>query len=803
MQNKRIHIALFVSLFLFSNLLLGQLSFSPDFTFSNETNELLSNPNFKSRLVVAVADLNNDQLDDIIRLSGGNFLEIQLQDNGRPFAPFYRFAPSDEEQFNICLADVDRNGWNDILLGDKLDGMKLLQFDQAGQTPIFSDLDDAIFYVQGANFADINGDGWIDAFVCNDLGPSRIWMNDGTGQLRPDPSVINLNLFSPEEMNAGNYSSIWTDFDNDNDLDLYISKCFSSATSMDDTRRVNQLFVNNGQNEFEEKAAEYGLADGLQSWTSDFQDIDNDGDLDCIVVNHYSECKLYENDGTGHYTDITASSDLDATRNYLQVAMRDFDNDGLVDVLLAGANGYEFYYNQGNNKFKKVNDLFKDFVMGTFAIGDLNHDGFPDVYSGSADSINSDVLWINEREDKNHFLCISLKGVESNINAIGTRLELYGSWGVQIREVRSGESYGIMNSLTQIFGIGTEEKIDSLVVRWPSGQVDYYDDLAIDQHVHVVEGECLYANRNIKAMGPLTFCKGEQVILEAPKGSQFKWSNGQESSDITVSSSGIYSVTVTNKYGCTTTSNEIEVIVDPDETPIIKVDGDTIFCRGSTFATLTVIGADIFEWSTGQTGAFILARNTGEYTVTSMGLCREFTSDPVHIYALNHPLEPVAISDTIATAGWVTLTASGLNQYWYDDNGTLLGTGSELTIWISETSTFWVEDVEEQAGIRCPSPRTEVIALVDPVLNTVLPIEEAGISIFPNPFSNELFIDLRLSDEQIQLIEVIDLQGQVLTRYTEPHGLFIANLQEMPNGLYTFRLFGETGVYLARQLKVK
>ena len=101
MQNKRISIALFASLFLLSNILTGQVSFSPDFTFSNETGQLLNNPNFKSRLVVAVADLNNDQLDDIIRLSGGNFLEIQLQDNGRPFSPFYRFAPSDEEQFNI------------------------------------------------------------------------------------------------------------------------------------------------------------------------------------------------------------------------------------------------------------------------------------------------------------------------------------------------------------------------------------------------------------------------------------------------------------------------------------------------------------------------------------------------------------------------------------------------------------------------------------------------------------------------------------------------------------------------------
>ena len=55
---------------------------------------------------------------------------------------------------------------------------------------------------------------------------------------------------------------------------------------------------------------------------------------------------------------------------------------------------------------------------------------------------------------------------------MGARLELYGPWGLQIREVRSGESYGMMNSFTQHFGLGTATQIDSLVIRWPSGQVE-------------------------------------------------------------------------------------------------------------------------------------------------------------------------------------------------------------------------------------------------------------------------------------------------------------------------------------------
>ncbi len=60
---------------------------------------------------------------------------------------------------------------------------------------------------------------------------------------------------------------------------------------------------------------------------------------------------------------------------------------------------------------------------------------------------------------------VRLVGVESNINGVGARLELHGSWGMQMREVRSGESYGISCSHNSYFGIGTASAIEKLVVR--------------------------------------------------------------------------------------------------------------------------------------------------------------------------------------------------------------------------------------------------------------------------------------------------------------------------------------------------
>ena len=65
-----------------------------------------------------------------------------------------------------------------------------------------------------------------------------------------------------------------------------------------------------------------------------------------------------------------------------------------------------------------------------------------------------------------------LVGTSSNVNGVGARLELHGSWGMQIREVRAGESYGITCSLNKYFGLGSADSIDKLVVKWPSGTVD-------------------------------------------------------------------------------------------------------------------------------------------------------------------------------------------------------------------------------------------------------------------------------------------------------------------------------------------
>ena len=95
---------------------------------------------------------------------------------------------------------------------------------------------------------------------------------------------------------------------------------------------------------FTEEAAERGLVFYEQSWTVDFADIDNDGDFDCLVTNHSTSLYMIENDGEGHFTNITDAAGLGVDGFFLQAKMEDFDNDGYVDLVYSG--GTHRYYQE-------------------------------------------------------------------------------------------------------------------------------------------------------------------------------------------------------------------------------------------------------------------------------------------------------------------------------------------------------------------------------------------------------------------------------------------------------------------------
>lgn len=441
-------------------------------------------------VAMAVVDMDADGRDDIVHFDEAKELMIDYQSSEEgSFSRRVLGTYGDSAAWSLAVADVDHNGRVDLLFGGYRAGMWLLRDDGAGDYESF-ELPESLIFVQGSNFADINGDGWLDAFVCNDLGENLSYRNNRSGNFVLDPSLIDTTTAVPSD-NSGNYGSVWADYDGDGDLDLYISKCRSSAPSPSDPRRINLLLRNDGPEGYREVGAFAGLADGAQSWATDFADIDNDGDLDAFVGNHGGLSQLYLNQGGGRFTEETASRGISVGFNVIQCLFRDLNNDGWLDLFITGALS-RLYLNQGGGVFAEVSNVFPGGHIESCAIGDLNHDGFLDIFAGYAELYNipsakPDRLWINEGNG-NGFLAVTLEGSASNRSAIGARLELEGSWGIQVREVRAGESYGITNSLTKVFGLGNDAQPERLVIRWPSGTVDELYRPTPNQFLRLREG---------------------------------------------------------------------------------------------------------------------------------------------------------------------------------------------------------------------------------------------------------------------------------------------------------------------------
>lgn len=255
-------------------LAIWQFSYAQSFT---DRTDWLNNTDFHSGVAMAVVDMDGDSLDDIVHLNNARNLFIEYQRPGNTFET-YEFGPvSNDGQWSIAVADIDHDGRCDVMAGGAYDGMRVIKFDESEGEYKSDPLPGPSLFLQGSNFVDIDNDGFVDAFGCHDDAESRIWANDGLGGFIEADEWIDMST-TPSSDNSGNYGSIWTDFDNDGDVDLYIAKCRQGVSDQTDPRRINALFVNDGNNNYTEQADEFGLKIGYQSWTADFQDIDNDGD---------------------------------------------------------------------------------------------------------------------------------------------------------------------------------------------------------------------------------------------------------------------------------------------------------------------------------------------------------------------------------------------------------------------------------------------------------------------------------------------------------------------------------------------
>lgn len=631
-------------------------------------------------------DMNGDFLDDVVRVtSGGIYIDYQQPEGGFT-STFHSMLVQNPPNWSLCAGDIDGNGYNDLLFGN---GSRV-SFVYANEDGTMYNEDPHPEYIfsQRSTLADINNDGHLDAFVCHDVDLSHPYRNDGEGNLVLDYTLI-------ETIDAGgNYAAVWCDYDNDGNTDLHIAKCRGGAP-YGDPRRVNGLYRNNGDGTFTEVGAEANMDDSNQSWTTIFEDFDNDGLFDAFTVNHGSgdmpggaRNVLMHNNGDGTFTDIIDGTGIAVTDlGAWNCDAGDFNNDGFVDIF--SELSQELYLNNGDGTFTG-----QDLSFDSGGIADLNGDGFLDVVSGNS-------LWINNGND-NNYVMFSLEGIFSNLNGIGSRVEIYGDWGIQIREVRSGTSFSPMKSLNTHFGIGQATAIDSVVVKWPSGVNTTILNPAINSLHHIPEAECMLATTSIEVEGESTqICTGEIVTLTAEDGFEtYTWSNGEEGQSIQVNQGGIYSATLTDEDGCVSVSEQVVIEQIPEDNITLSAEGDLEFCEGGSLMISASYGSD-FEWNSGQETQSIEATESGIYFVEAMGACSETVSDSIVVNVLPAPA-PEVEDLVMDEPGNVTISATGENILWYDSEDATepIGSGNEFeTPFLNEFTTYWTEANYEYGGL--------------------------------------------------------------------------------------------------------
>tara|TARA_R110002049_G_scaffold51189_3_gene144973 strand:- start:13525 stop:16839 length:3315 start_codon:yes stop_codon:yes gene_type:complete len=260
-----------------------------------------------------------------------------------------------------------------------------------------------IYIGGGVAAADFNNDGLQDLFFTSNIYPNKLFLNKGNFKF--EDITEQAGIVKRTGFDAG--MSI-ADVNNDGFVDIYINR---AGWYTGNERLANMLYINNGNLTFTEQANKYGLADTNRSISSTFFDYDKDGDLDVYIANapsnfdlsgkiidlsgiqtssntkaFKSSDKLYNNNGKGHFTDVSVKAGILPDLGFgLNAQVGDLNNDGWSDIYVSNDFiGPDFpYINNGDGTFTESrNSLFKHisyYSMGS-DIADINNDGFSDLF---------------------------------------------------------------------------------------------------------------------------------------------------------------------------------------------------------------------------------------------------------------------------------------------------------------------------------------------------------------------------------------------------------------------------------------
>ena len=479
---------------------------------------------------VAVIDFNNDGYEDLY-LTGG-MQEDQLlknQKDGTFKNVFHQANLKAALGFvtqGVAAADFNRDGWLDIFIttittkGEKKTiprAQNLVFINQGDGTFIDQSkefgITNAESFSTGIAIGDIDLDGYPDVYVGNyftDYDGGLIEISDATivnagrtakGYLYKNQSgktFVEVSKKYNINHRGFSFGGIFTDFDNDHDIDLIINNDFGYKA------KPNYLLQNNyPKKEFTyvEKARNMDLR--INAMGGATADVNADGYLDYFITNIRFNRFMVQDPAKHIFVDQSESLGTQLFTISWGANFNDFDQDGDIDLFVSNGDlnpncvpMYNFYFeNKEANYFENSSKVgLKDYGVGRGSVVfDLENDGDMDLLVVSQKPIRPygppsiTRLYKNEIA-KGNYLQVKLKGNASTPSAFGTRIELYADSLYINHEIDGGNTSHLShNSRIAHFGLGQRNQIDSLLITWPGGELQMLYNLDSNQKLFVEE----------------------------------------------------------------------------------------------------------------------------------------------------------------------------------------------------------------------------------------------------------------------------------------------------------------------------
>jgi hypothetical protein len=353
-----------------------------------------------------------------------------------------------------------------------------------------------------ANWVDFNRDGLLDLFInCEDVGhvegkyPNKLYQQDAEQKFADVAAQSGLEVL---DHNIIDYE--WFDADNDDDMDLFTHQDSGFYLYRNNAGRFEPEFIYRGEFARIDNPRLKGV--GFAYWIFDgklsVSDYDGDGDLDVFAASKKGNALLINHGGTFAPLDPL---EIGLPAESVSASWVDYDNDGLPDLHTVPAG---IYRQNKVHAFDRTNLLVlpsRTYMASIINWYDLNNDGTRDVLIALNENPTLHRWWelspkdtfkwlfvtYQNRNTKNHWLQIKLKGESGNREAIGSRVTLVTPDGQQIQEVGTNDgAFYSQGHYRLYFGLGQHSKVDVVKIRWPNGDVQELQDVAGDS-ILVVE----------------------------------------------------------------------------------------------------------------------------------------------------------------------------------------------------------------------------------------------------------------------------------------------------------------------------